>query len=97
MRVTLTDENYYFGTKRWYLKLELGRKVKRFKTFMLGQDVKFCSRVLGCSYDDLLNHLNIKKIETDREKKKVGNFIFRELELNSKIIKELNPWSLSCE
>jgi len=96
MKVNISPEPYYFGTHRWNLNIVFGRKEKTLKTFFLGQDAKFTSRVLGCDINDLFEHLGIKKW-TPRASKKVANYIIRELGLKSKILKKLEVWELSCE
>ena len=96
MKVDISPEPYYFGTHRWNLNVVFGRKQKTFKTFLLGQDAKFTSRVLGCDINELFDQLKIKKW-TPRASKKVANYIVHELELNSKILKKIEVWELCCE
>jgi hypothetical protein len=96
MKVSIEPEPYYFGTHRWMLNVVFGRKNKKTKRFFLGQDVKFCSRVLGYEIEDLFDDLKIKKWN-QKSSQKLGNFIIRELELTSKILNNLNEWELSAE
>ena len=97
MKCTIQADPYYFGTKRWCLNVEFGRKNKTYKSFFLGQDVKFCSRVLGMTGREVMEEIGVKSMTTQKDYTKLANFIVRSLELTPKILKELQPWELACE
>jgi len=60
---------------------------KKTKSFFLGQDVKFCKRVLGL--DPNLNN--------EKTLKKLANFIVKELCLNGHNIGRKLDWEFSAE
>lgn len=78
----------------WILVLE-AKKVR--KSFYLGQDVKFCSRVLGMSPRDVVNEIGSGDFTKDNNLKLLGKFISKRLELSSKSIDELGVWDLCCQ
>jgi len=67
------------------------------KSFYLGQDVKFCRRVLGMEPRDIINEVgdnDLRKVETQ---KKFGDFILQTLGLTEDEIDTLQPWELCCQ
>lgn len=67
------------------------------KNFYLGQDAKFCSRVLGMEPSYIVNQIgdnDLRKVET---RKKFGEFIVETLGLTDEIVDELQPWELCCQ
>tara|TARA_R110000868_G_scaffold105830_3_gene290575 strand:+ start:1776 stop:2060 length:285 start_codon:yes stop_codon:yes gene_type:complete len=78
----------------WILVLET-KKVR--KSFYLGQDVKFCNRVLGMSPRDVVNEIGSGDFTKDSNLKILGKFISKRLELSSKSIDELGVWDLCCQ
>ena len=67
------------------------------KRFYLGQDVKFCSRVLGMSTREVVNRIgdnDLRKVETQ---KKLGNFILNVLNLEEENVLNLESWELCCQ
>lgn len=82
----------------WILVLETKKdKIMRRKSFYLGQDVKFCSRVLGMSPRDVVNEIGSGDFTKDSNLKLLGKFISKRLELSSKSINELDVWDLCCQ
>jgi hypothetical protein len=67
------------------------------KSFYLGQDVKFCSRVLGCDPSYIVNQIGSNDLSKETTKKKLAKFILDNLNLNRSNIKNLEPWQLCAE
>lgn len=92
--IRITAGGYGFG-HYWSLEVE----AKGFaRSFYLGQDVKFCSRVLGMSPRDVVESIGTGEIsEGTAGNKKLAKFIIEALELTKKKMNELDAWSLSAE
>lgn len=92
--IVISNGSYGFG-RTWQLSIE-GKGFK--KSFYLGQDAKFCSRVLGMSSSEVVQAIGTSHIsEGEIGNKKLANFIYRQLELTPKKVKELESWALSCD
>lgn len=88
------SDNYGFG-KCWNLVVTIKKKVK---SFYLGQDSKFCSRVLGMETAYVVQQIGTRDInEGTKGNKKLANFIIETLELDAKKLEALQPWELSCQ
>jgi len=81
--------NYGFD-HNWTLHVEI--KGER-KSFYLGQDVKFCQRVLGMSPRQLVEAIGTAEITTESGNKKLAQFIVKTL----KPTKHTKPWELCAE
>ena len=82
----------------WILVLEIKKnKILTRKSFNLGQDVKFCSRVLGMSPRDVVNEIGSGDFTKDKNLKLLGKFISKRLGLSAKSIDKLNVWDLCCQ
>ena len=92
--VIITPGTYGSG-KNWSL---LVRTPGKTKSFYLGQDVKFCSRVLGMTPKEVIENIGTRDIsEGEPGNKKLAELICECLELNETNVMELEPWSLSAE
>lgn len=90
MRVIITQGDYGFG-HNW--TLEYNRK-----QFFLGQDVKFCQRVLGFSPASVIKNIGTAEIDNDTiGNVKLAKFIVSQLGLTRKNIKNLNTWELCAQ
>ena len=67
------------------------------KSFYLGQDVKFCSRVLGCEPSYIVKQIGSNDLSKETTKKKLAKFIVDSLNLNRSNVKNLEPWQLSAQ
>ena len=81
--------NYGFD-HNWTLHMEI--KGER-KSFYLGQDVKFCNRVLGMTPRQLVEAIGTAEITTESGNKKLAQFIVKTL----KPTKNTQPWELCAE
>lgn len=67
------------------------------RQFYLGQDVKFCSRVLGVEPRDIVFEIGSNDLTEDSTRRKLARYIMNHLDINSKNIKNLQPWALCAE
>ena len=65
--------------------------------FYLGQDVKFCSRVLGMDPAYVVQQIGSSDISNPVVNKKLAKFIISALNLNKKKLKTLEPWELCAQ
>ena len=86
--------NYGFD-HNWSLVVSTKTKTK---SFYLGQDVKFCSRVLGMQPSYVVRQIGTGEIsEGTPGNKKLAKFICKELNLNGRNIDKIEPWGLCAE
>ena len=89
MDILISAGPYGFG-KTWSLKA-YG------KVFYLGQDAKFCSRVLGIRPRDIVNKIGTNRLDLISGRVKLARFICSELGINKSTAKNIEPWGLSAE
>ncbi len=88
------SSNYGFD-HNWTLVVSTPKKTKE---FYLGQDVKFCSRILGMDTSYVVQQIGTKVInEGSRGNKKLAKFICEKLKLNGKNIDKIEPWGLCSQ
>ena len=87
MRVLITRGAYGFGHD-WTLDAFD-------KKYYLGQDVKFCSRVLGVEPRDIVAHLGSAEIEEPKVNTKLAKFICKRLGITKKT--NINAWDLCAQ
>lgn len=86
--------NYGFD-HNWTLHMEM--KGER-KSFYLGQDVKFCNRILQMTPSQVVESIGTAEITTEAGNKKLANFIIRTLKQRHLInFQNLQPWDLCAE
>lgn len=66
------------------------------KSFYLGQDVKFCHRVLGMSPSYIVQQIGSAHIQDEKVNRKLAKFIVKQLG-GTKAIINLQPWELCAE
>ena len=89
--IKITRGSYGFGHE-WTLVVE------GVKSFYLGQDVKFCSRVLGMSPRDVVEAIGTGEIsEGMASNTKLAKFIIKELGLTKKKMLALQTWELCAQ
>lgn len=90
MKVIITQGDYGFG-RNWTLEYNK-------KQFYLGQDVKFCNRVLGLSPITIISTIGTAEIDNDTiGNKKLAKLIVKELGLTKSNTKDLNTWELCAQ
>ena len=88
------SSNYGFD-RNWTLIVSTAKKTK---SFYLGQDVKFCSRVLGMDTAYVVEQIGTREIDNGTPgNKKLAKFICKELGLNDRNIDKIEPWGLCAE
>jgi hypothetical protein len=86
--------NYGFD-HNWTLILSTPKKTK---SFYLGQDVKFCNRVLGMEPSYIVRQIGTGEISNGTKgNKKLAQFICNELGLNGRNIDKIEAWGLCAE
>lgn len=90
MRVIITQGDYGFSYN-WTLEYNK-------KQFFLGQDVKFCQRVLGIGPRVIIDVIGTAEIDNNTiGNKKLAKFIVKELGLTRQNVKQLNTWELCAQ
>jgi hypothetical protein len=87
MRIKITS-NYGFD-KNWTL-------IIKDKSFYLGQDVKFCHRVLGMEPRYIVEQIGSGHIQDEKVNRKLARFIVKQLG-GTKHIMNLETWALCAE
>jgi len=87
MKIIITS-NYGFD-HNWTLLIKN-------KSFYLGQDVKFCHRVLGISPREVVQQIGSANIQDEKVNRKLARFIVKQLG-GTKTIINLQPWELCAE
>ena len=92
MIIEISTTNYGGGfvTHKWTLKA-YG------KSFYLGQDAKFCDRVLGMSPRYIVQQIGSDDLRRDTTRKKLAKFICGQLDITRTNAKAIEPWGLSAE
>ena len=82
--------NGEFGSHNWTLYAQG-------KQFYLGQDVKFCHRVLGmeCSY--IAEQIGSNDLRKDSVRILLAEFIIEHLQLDEAVLNSLQSWELCCQ
>jgi len=96
-RVEISRGSYGFGHE-WTLVLE-GKSQS--KSFFLGQDVKFCDRVLGMSPRYIIQKIGSGEIEDERVNRRLAKFILDTLKehhgLTGRKLMSMNNWELCAQ
>ena len=87
MKIIITS-NYGFD-HNWTL-------IVKNKSFYLGQDVKFCHRILGMSPRYVVQQIGSAHIQDEKVNSKLARFIVKQLG-GTKAIINLQPWELCAE
>jgi hypothetical protein len=95
MNVTIQFQRngYGFGYD-WNLVVNTDKGVK---SFYLGQDSKFCTRVLGLSPREVINEIGTDDLRTEENRNLLGQFIVDHLGLDEEKLESLSPWELCCQ
>ena len=68
------------------------------KSFYLGQDVKFCTRVLGAEPSYIVKQIGTAEIDHGaRGNKRLAKYICKQLKITGHSMKKLEPWGLCAE
>jgi len=95
MKAEIKITSSYGFDHNWTLIVSTQKKTK---SFFLGQDVKFCSRVLGMDPSYVVRQIGTGHIsEGTPGNKKLAKFICNELGLNGRNIDKIEAWGLCCQ
>lgn len=94
MKAQIEITNQYGFAYYWTLIVTKG---KQSKSFYLGQDVKFCDRVLGMSPSYVVEQIGTRDISSPAGNKRLANFILDTLDIDTNKLFELESWSLCAE
>ena len=86
---TITIENNY-GFHYWTLHAFNRR-------FFLGQDVKFCRRVLGVEPAYIAQQIGSNDLRLEETRDKVAEFIVDRLNMDEDMVANIPDWGLSAE
>lgn len=92
--LNIISENYGgFMAHNWELVLTKGKQEKK---FFLGQDVKFCGRVLGMTPRSIIDIIGSADLFLEETRIKLAEFIVAQLELTEEVF-NLESWELSAQ
>lgn len=95
MNVKINISSTYGFDHNWTLVCET-KTIK--KEFFLGQDCKFCSRVLNMDTSYVVAKIGTAVIGEGTEgNKKLAKFICKTLGLTAKNIEKIEAWELCCQ
>lgn len=95
MKAEIEITSAYGFDHNWTLIVSTPKKTKR---FYLGQDVKFCSRVLEMETSYVVQQIGTKEISKGTKgNKKLAKFICDTLGLHGRNINKIEPWGLCCQ
>ena len=95
MQAEIKISSSYGFDHNWTLVLSTPKKTK---SFFLGQDVKFCHRVLGMEPRYIVEQIGTGEIDEGTiGNRKLAKFICKELNLNGRNINKIEPWGLCAQ
>lgn len=94
MKANLSISSSYGFDHNWTLTLTTKKATK---SFYLGQDVKFCTRVLGMEPRDVVNESGVRDLRYEKNRTKLAKYICRKLNLNGKNMKKIEVWELCAQ
>ena len=95
MKAEIKISSSYGFDHNWTLVVSTPKKTK---SFYLGQDVKFCNRVLGMEPSYIVREIGTREIDNGTiGNQKLAKFICNQLNLNGRNIDKIEPWGLCAE
>ena len=95
MKAIIQITNNYGFDHNWTLHMETKQGLK---SFYLGQDVKFCNRILQMTPRQVVESIGTAEITTEAGNKKLAKFIISTLKNRHLInFQNLQPWDLCAE
>ena len=95
MKAKIDITSAYGFDHNWTLEVETP---KRKRSFYLGQDCKFCSRVLGMETSYVIKQIGTNEIDKGTKgNKKLAEFICKELKLDGRNIHRFEAWSFFAQ
>ena len=96
MKATIKIENGSYGFGHTWT-LTLTKSDGSSKAFYLGQDVKFCSRVLGMSPSYIVAQIGSNDLGEETTRTRLAKFILDSLCLSKAVLYKQEAWSLCAE
>lgn len=93
MKTRIVVSSAYGFDHNWTL---ICQTPKTTKAFYLGQDVKFCHRVLGMSGREVAAEIGTNRLDTEAGQVKLAKYICKRLGLNGHTIKKYTLWDLAA-
>lgn len=95
MKAEIKISSHYGFDHNWTLEVSTPKKSK---SFYLGQDVKFCSRVLGMEPSYIIEQIGTAEIDYGTiGNKKLAEFICKHLNVNGKTMNRIEAWGLCAQ
>lgn len=94
MKATIEITANYEFCHDWTLVCSTSKSTKR---FYLGQDVKFCNRVLGMSPAWVVRDLGTNRLDTESGRRQLAEYICSTLDINESTIEQYESWSLCAQ
>ena len=94
MRAKIKINSSYGFDHNWTLEVTTSQGTK---AFYLGQDVKFCKRVLGMEPSYIVQQIGSNEVTEPKVNSRLAKFIIKSLGLSSKQLNKLQTWELSAE
>ena len=94
MKAQIKINSSYGFDHNWTLEVTTNEGIK---TFYLGQDVKFCKRVLGMEPSYIVQQIGSGDVTEPKVNSRLAKFIIKSLGLSSKQLNELRSWDLLAE
>ena len=87
--IETTPNAYGFG-RDWTLATKYGN-------FYLGQDSKFCSRVLGLQPYQVVEAIGSNDLSRPYVRRKLAQYILQALGIEEDTLQDVQPWELCCQ
>jgi hypothetical protein len=95
MKASIKISSSYGFDHNWTLVIETSKKAY---SFYLGQDVKFCSRVLGMDTSYIVRKIGTREIsEGQNGNEKLARFICKELQVNGRNASKFETWAFCAQ
>jgi hypothetical protein len=94
MKAQIKINSSYGFDHNWTLEVTTSKGTK---AFYLGQDVKFCRRVLGMEPSEIVQQIGSNDVTEPKVNSRLAKFIIKSLGLSNKQLNTLQPWELSAE
>jgi hypothetical protein len=94
MKTSIEISSNYGFDYNWTLVLSTPKKTKR---FYLGQDIKFCRRILGLEPSYIIEVIGTNDIQNKTGNKKLAKFICGLLNLNGKNMNNFQDWDFCSQ
>jgi len=94
MKAIIDITSQYGFAHYWNLIVTINGKVR---SFYLGQDVKFCHRVLGMEPRYIVEQIGTAEITKSEGNKKLAEFIVEQLGINEQNFADFESWAFCSE